>query len=34
MRLLPNDKDVGSNPAASRNENTDFGQTPAQNVPQ
>ena len=27
-------KDVGSNPAAARNENTDFGQTPAQKVPQ
>ena len=29
-----NDKDVGSNPAATRNENTDFGQTLAQKVPQ
>ena len=26
-------EDVGSNPAAARNENTDFGQTPAQKVP-
>ena len=34
MRPLPNHKDVGSNPAAARNENTDFGQTPAQKVPQ
>ena len=33
-RPLRNDKDVGSNPAATRNENTDFGQTPAQKVPQ
>ena len=33
MRPLRNDKDVGSNPAVTRNENTDFGQTPAQKVP-
>ena len=26
-------QDVGSNPAAARNENTDFGQTPAEKVP-
>ena len=31
---LGNDQDLGSNPAATRNENTDFGQTPAQKVPQ
>ena len=27
-------QDVGSNPAAARNEKTDIGQTPAQKVPQ
>ena len=34
MRSLRNDNDVGSNPAATRKENTDFGQNPAQKVPQ
>ena len=29
-----NHQDVGSNPAAARNEKTDIGQTPAQKVPQ
>ena len=29
-----NDQDVGSNPAAARNEKMDIGQTPAQKVPQ
>ena len=29
-----NDKSIGSNPAATKNENKDFGQTPAQKVPQ
>ena len=28
-----NQLDVGSNPAAARNEKTDIGQTPAQKVP-
>ena len=30
----PNDKDVGSNPAATGTEKTHIGQTPAQKVPQ
>ena len=34
MCPLPNDKDVGPNPATTGNENTDFGQTPAQKVAQ
>ena len=34
MRPPPNDKDVGSNPAATRNGKTHIGQTPAQKVPQ
>ena len=34
MRSLRNDKDVGSNPAATRNKKKDLGQTPAQKVPQ
>ena len=29
-----NHQDVGSNPAAARNEKTDIGQTPAKKVPQ
>ena len=32
-RPLGNDKEVDSNPAATRNVNTDFGQTPAQKAP-
>ena len=34
MYPLPNEKYVGSNPAATRNEKTQIGQTPAQKVPQ
>ena len=34
MHWLHKDKNVGSNPAATRNEKTDIGQTPAQKVPQ
>ena len=34
MRPLRNDKDVGSNPAATRNENWTLGRPPAQKVPQ
>ena len=33
MCSLCKDKNVGSNPAATRNEKMDFGQTPAQKVP-
>ena len=33
-RSLRRDKNVGLNPAATRNEKTDLGQTPAQKVPQ
>ena len=32
--LHGNHQDMGSNPAAARNEKTDIGQTPAQKVPQ
>ena len=34
MCSLPNEKYMGSNPAATRNEKTHIGQTPAQKVPQ
>ena len=33
-RPYGNHQDVGSNPAAARNEKTDIGQTTAQKVPQ
>ena len=34
VKALALDKNVGSNPAATKNEKRDFGQTPAQKVPQ